>query len=159
MLQSVRLQRVRHSLWSEHQQKWFSTLIWESVFSSRHLSLSKLGELVMDREAWRTAVHGISKSRICLSNRTEPGKNGWAGIKMKAQQGDSRAGASASSPPPQPHPLGSLYPSRTPDIEINLPGEPGVRRSQQMERDKPSKKTQVKCVFHVELIVVSSLLS
>ena len=32
------------------------------------MSLSELQELVMDREAWRAAVHGISKSRTRLSN-------------------------------------------------------------------------------------------
>ena len=35
------------------------------------MSLSKLQELVMDREAWHTAVHGDSKSRTRLSDRTE----------------------------------------------------------------------------------------
>ena len=34
-------------------------------------SLSKLRELVMDREAWHTVVHGVTKSRTQLSNRTE----------------------------------------------------------------------------------------
>ena len=36
-----------------------------------HMSLSELQELVMDREAWRAAIHGIAKSRTRLSDWTE----------------------------------------------------------------------------------------
>ena len=35
------------------------------------VSLSELREMVMDREAWRAAIHGVAKSRTQLSNGTE----------------------------------------------------------------------------------------
>ena len=38
------------------------------ITDSMYVSLSELRELVMDREAWRTVIHGVTKSRTRLSN-------------------------------------------------------------------------------------------
>ena len=40
----------------------------DAVTDSMDMSLGKIGELVMDREAWHAVVHGVTKSRTQLSD-------------------------------------------------------------------------------------------
>ena len=40
----------------------------DGIIDSMHVSLSRLREMVKDREAWHAAVHGVGKSQTLLSN-------------------------------------------------------------------------------------------
>ena len=52
--------------WGRQRMRWL-----DGITNLIDMSLSELQELVMDREAWHAAIHGITKSWTELSDRTE----------------------------------------------------------------------------------------
>ena len=55
----------------------------DAITDSMDMNLTRLQELVMDREAWRAAVCGVTKSQTSLSDCTEPNQTHFHNIHLK----------------------------------------------------------------------------
>ena len=92
------------------KRRWWQRMRWfDGITDTMDMSWSKFQELLMNREAWSAAIHGVTKSQTRLSNWTE---SNWGKLK---EVGAAFFSSPSSSPspllvhPPLPLPIGAFF--------------------------------------------------